>query len=645
MVLNELALGYFRFRSILGSIVLDEVSINLGMLRGILLEGLLMVLAAMLCAVVVCAAWSSISLVAFDGLRPQLTRFRGASLLFWFLSVFTFFHSWYSAHRLLVPGSILSESALFLLTRPIRLPLGDESIQLRNTVAAILVMLALTSYALWRSSRLRRSLAVGLVLFTAVTWTYGRLTGIGRITRFTAPGSVVILGIDSLQMNRLVVGGAREDISPAINEFLESSARFDNCWTPHSRTYPSWLSILTGRYPVHHGVRFNLMADENLATDNEYLPELLQKRGYTTFHGTDESRFSVIRSRFGFDEVLHPRMGLSDFVTTSFFDFSAVNLFRETHLGHDLFPAVANNRASPAYKPRLFVQNLLKRINRLPADEPLFVAVHLVGNHFPFSTTAPYSWSGRGWVEQSIMMVDDQMAEILDYLDESGLREHAIVIMLSDHGDGFLGQEDDPANDHGSNFDRPQSSKVILGVQGPGIERRVVKELVRTIDIHPTVLELVRSSPSRNVDGVSLLAALHGEPISSRSLFAETGMSINTIDSKRLVKEKAMWYSMDPESGLFFLRRNAAEELMSLKGYMFIGTAHRLVVEPHRRRFDLYPFDPDTGLDRSSVARLSDPERLDMLREMARHFDLDFEELAAMSLDRGFVESLTPASD
>ena len=63
MVLNELGFSFLRFRSILGSTVLDEVSINLGLLRGIFLEGLLMVLAAALCALVMCAAWSSISLV------------------------------------------------------------------------------------------------------------------------------------------------------------------------------------------------------------------------------------------------------------------------------------------------------------------------------------------------------------------------------------------------------------------------------------------------------------------------------------------------------------------------------------------------------------------------------------------------------
>jgi len=134
------------------------------------------------------------------------------------------------------------------------------------------------------------------------------------------------------------------------------------------------------------------MSDSRIASDNEYLGELLRAEGYSSFHATDEARFSIIRPQFGFDDLLHPRLGLVDWTLGSLFDFSALNLARQSHLGHDIVPAIANNRASVAYNPRIWTRNLLKRINRLPADQPVFLAIHLCGNHWPFTSVAPYSW-------------------------------------------------------------------------------------------------------------------------------------------------------------------------------------------------------------------------------------------------------------
>ena len=68
----------------------------------------------------------------------------------------------------------------------------------------------------------------------------------------------MIIGIDSLR-NDLQVPRQRRGGTPNIRRFLDDSRRFSDATTPLARTYPSWVSILTGRHPVTTNARYNLM--------------------------------------------------------------------------------------------------------------------------------------------------------------------------------------------------------------------------------------------------------------------------------------------------------------------------------------------------------------------------------------------------
>jgi choline-sulfatase len=88
--------------------------------------------------------------------------------------------------------------------------------------------------------------------------------------------------------------------------------------------------------------------------------------------------------------------------------------------------------------------------------------------------------------------VDDQVGQVLDALETSGLSDHTLVIYTSDHGD-HLG-------DHelwwkSSMYE--QSAGIPLILSGPGLGSGVVNTPVSLVDVSATIAKLSGWSPSR----------------------------------------------------------------------------------------------------------------------------------------------------
>jgi len=103
-----------------------------------------------------------------------------------------------------------------------------------------------------------------------------------------------------------------------------------------------------------------------------------------------------------------------------------------------------------------------------------------------------------------ISLVDHNVGRIMQALTEKGIADDTIVVMTSDHGE-FLG-------DHGLLFKGPMfyDSLIRVGLiaAGPGIdEGKVVKNVVSTVDLAPTLVDLAGGAPD-GYHGQSLVSAL-----------------------------------------------------------------------------------------------------------------------------------------
>ena len=99
--------------------------------------------------------------------------------------------------------------------------------------------------------------------------------------------------------------------------------------------------------------------------------------------------------------------------------------------------------------------------------------------------------------------VDAQIGKVLDALDELGLSENTIVVLLGDHGwhlgeHGFLGKH------NLMNW----STHVPLIVRVPGLQKGKTESLVEFVDIYPTLCELCNLPFPKQLDGISFVPIL-----------------------------------------------------------------------------------------------------------------------------------------
>ncbi len=408
----------------------------------------------------------------------------------------------------------------------------------------------------------------------------------------TARPDIIILGIDSLR-NDLTIPKRGPADAPAIREFLQGARRFDDATTPLARTYPSWMSILTGRHPVSTNARYNLMP-RHLVHEGETLGDALRAHGYRSIYATDEVRYANFDRSFGFDQTVTPPVGAIDFLLGYAGDMPLINLVVSTPFGGALFPSNKANRAAyVTYQPRDFVRRLEREIR---VEGPAFLAIHLTLAHWP------YSWAGkpkptvpnayRVSYEAAVHEVDRQFSGVMKMLAEKGVLDNAIVVLLSDHGEALGGENDsiirqtgsgreiwDSMWGHGTSVLSPNQYRVVLAMRAFGRAKLPGPDLnygwpVSVEDLRPTLEELATGVAPSDVDGLSLVPFM-SEPsravaLARRIRFTETDFNTVSIMAGHyaesgVIDEAAAYYELDPESGWVQLREPRIAELIAQK--------------------------------------------------------------------------------
>lgn len=461
--------------------------------------------------------------------------------------------------------------------------------------AALVAGLSIAAWARRRAVARRRHRGAVVVAAVATIASLSLLqgaTGSPAAADFGRP-HVVILGVDSLRndMSEATLDG--RSLTPHIDRFLQGAHRFSDATSPLARTYGSWVAILTGRHPVSTNARFNLMP-RHLVREGDTLADALRAAGYRSVYATDEVRFANFDQSYGFDQLITPPVGASDFLLGTIGDLPLVNLVTGSPAGNWLFPANHANRAAYAtYDPGHFVARL---DDELEVRQPSLLAIHLTLAHWP------YSWAGqvapstppeyRDAYRQAIAAVDRQFDAVVGLLRRKGVLDNAIVVVLSDHGEalGFpsdtmlrkTGRPEEIWNSiwgHGTSVMSPHQYGVLLSLRAfgratlPG-EGRVHDWPVSLEDIRPTLEEVATGRAPGNVDGLSLLPYLAGTASASvlepRLRYTETCfntpmMLAGRIDASGLVTEAIEFYELAPESGWVQLRENRLPELMAKK--------------------------------------------------------------------------------
>jgi choline-sulfatase len=293
--------------------------------------------------------------------------------------------------------------------------------------------------------------------------------------------NLVIVTLDTTRADRIGAYGARDVETPTIDRLANEGVLFEQAVSVAPLTLPAHSSIFTGKFPPEHGVRDN--GGFFLGPDQVTLAETLKARGYRT--GAFVAAY-VLASKWGISQ------GFDKYVDD--FDLSQV---RAVSLSAIQRPA---NEVLDKALPWIEEAH----------DNPFFAWIHLYDPHSPYRPPEPFqSRYAKHPYNGEIAFVDSQIARLVSLLQSRGLYDRTVIVVLGDHGESL--------GDHGESshgfFIYNSTTHVPFVIRAPfsRTAHRRVTDPVRSVDVMPTVLDLLGAPPATGISGTSLIPLMTGD--------------------------------------------------------------------------------------------------------------------------------------
>jgi arylsulfatase A-like enzyme len=348
--------------------------------------------------------------------------------------------------------------------------------------------------------------------------------------------SLVLVSMDTCRYDHLGLAGYPHPTTPNLDRLAARGTSFSQHYVQSNETLYSHAAVFTGRYP---GELASLTDDFHLPAELTTLTDVLSLYGYRTAAFTGGAH---MKGRLGFADGFE--LYLDDLDFASFFHSEQAAEVWLDGLGPEepFFLFVHGYDCHSPYRTPLFVENIFDPDYQGVANEiaggVLGIESVWRGRYFPLvERSYAYNDEGRRYLDDDFFMgalpraaaegspsvelsqadLDHLVAHydaglrygdfwlgmLLARLEDLGVLDHTVVAVFSDHGEGLT--------DHDHFHHRPSLDQTILHaplvIRDPSLPTshgRRVDELVRAIDITPTLLEAVGVPPVQGVPGRSL---------------------------------------------------------------------------------------------------------------------------------------------
>ena len=331
----------------------------------------------------------------------------------------------------------------------------------------------------------------------------------------------IFLSVDTLRTDHLGIYGSDRETSPFLDALARRGTVFEQAYAHAPATLISHMSMFTGLYPQEHGVvpPSNNMLSEQIPT----LPETFLDAGFRT-SGHTEGGFMHGAHGFsrGFEDFSDDPFESSTDVEATYErgleflrglgDDDRFFLFLHTYSVHDpYFP--------PAEYRELFEPNPPASPESVSADH-----ISVVNGGFRAPDPGEVAFL-KGQYDAGIRYFDSVLERFVSQVEALGLTDVTWII-TSDHGEEF--------HEHGRFLHTqtyPEALRVPLIVLHPSMNGpRRVADVVRSIDLAPTLWELAGIEAPGRVSGSSLMPYLAGaEYVPERAAYGE----VKYLDQQR----------------------------------------------------------------------------------------------------------------
>ncbi len=319
------------------------------------------------------------------------------------------------------------------------------------------------------------------------------------------PKTVVVVVLDTVGFAGVF---SSPEQAPFLSQLAADSAQFTRTFSTAPWTKPSVASILTGSLPASHGVRH---PKSRLATESVTMAEYFSQAGFATagfvshtFIGpkTDYRRGFGTYKQARFKGHVHDAITSAE-ITTQGLEWLKKHRLSEEGSKQDAFLFLHyfdphyNYKHHPAFSQTDWYNGSLsddmeyrvfkERAEGLSADDLRYI---------------------KGLYGEEIRFTDRELRRLYAGLSEAVPESEFVLVVTADHGEAFR-EHNHMGHGH---FLYNELVHVPLLIHAPGrVSPEIVTEPVSSVDIFPTLVDLLRMPPlAARVDGHSLVPLMEG---------------------------------------------------------------------------------------------------------------------------------------
>jgi len=340
--------------------------------------------------------------------------------------------------------------------------------------------------------------------------------------------NVILISVDTLRADHLGSYGYTRNTSQNIDRLANEGILFRNAFSQSLQTLSSHMSIFTSLYPGKHRIIYfaslypqadevtRSEENESLNTSIKTLPEILKLFGYkTTLFAQNQPALDLNRGfGRGFDDI-HPEGLEKDSDWDAVYNWIDNNskskffMFLYTNRVHDPYvvPSPFVKLYDPDYEGSIISEQneFLERIAKL----------NLTG----YNSIRQFYWqfvntSNKNDVNHLIALydaaltccVDPSIGKLIDKLNELRIDNKTVIILTSGHGEAF--------GERGTFFHMSLHREVLhvpLIIKIPNSDSKTIESQVQSIDIMPTILDILGITIQYDIQGKSLMPLIRNK--------------------------------------------------------------------------------------------------------------------------------------
>lgn len=399
----------------------------------------------------------------------------------------------------------------------------------------------------------KKSVAIVREINNALTWTISSLLILFLSCYSTQASSIhnrerpnlLLITIDALRADHLSCYGYTKMETKSLDRIASKGWVFENALSQSPWTSPSIASLMTALYPSVHGVKKGFGLEPAFVT----LAEVLNRAGFRT-HSIVTTPY--LSEKIGIDQGFQGYEVLGESRISKYF------------LSKDSADVVTDKAI-----------RWLRRIGK----SPFFLWIHYIDPHipygFPSGTVLPPYYKGykgrlgnyfydvaavrngglrldredrehiKALYDADILFTDQNVGLLIDELERLDLHRNTMIVLTSDHGEELW---DHGGFEHGhSLYQEVIRIPLILVIPGMKGGNRRIYSKVRSIDIGPTVLDVMGLKWGATIQGSSLIDLMtKGKDPLDRISFSESLLYGN---EKKAIRKGKYTLIYEPSNG------------------------------------------------------------------------------------------------